>query len=72
MPPMRPPAKLRAAWVGTHSLEDLAKRWSMPPSELRRLLAQQTLNFVQIRGCLRVPEEDVRRYEQRREMCRVR
>ena len=66
MPPMKPRAKPRSGWAGTHSLEELTRRWGMSPSELRRLLANQTLNFIEIRGCLRVPDEEVRQYEQRR------
>jgi hypothetical protein len=65
MPPMKPRTKPRTGWAGTHSLEDIARRWSITDSELRRLLASQTLNFVEIRGCLRVPDEEVRQYEER-------
>jgi len=49
--------------AGTLSLDQLARRWKISRKQVRRLLAQQVLNFVQIRGRLRVPLEEVERYE---------
>ena len=49
--------------VGTLSLLQLAQRWHTSRKHVRRLLRHGRLNFVQIRGHLRVAENEVRRYE---------
>ncbi len=48
---------------GTMSLTRLAQRWHTSRKNIRQLLSHGFLNFVQIRGHLRVPENEVRRYE---------
>lgn len=45
------------------SLQQLARRWSLPRRKVRRLLQRGDLAFEQVRGKLRVPLEDVRQYE---------
>ena len=49
--------------AGTMSLAQLAQRWHTSRKNIRRLLSHGVLNFVQIRGHFRVPENEVRRYE---------
>jgi len=44
-------------------LAELARRWKISRKELRRLLAEQRLDFVQIRGRLRVPVDEAERFE---------
>ena len=51
--------------AGTLSLTRLAKRWHTTRKDIRRLLRHGLLSFVQIRGRLRVPEDEVHRYEKR-------
>ncbi len=51
--------------IGTMSLAQLALRWHTSRKNIRRLLSHGILNFVQIRGHLRVPENEVRRYEKK-------
>ncbi len=49
---------------GTLSIAEVAKRLKLSPKEVRRLLGQQKLGFVQIRGHFRIPAAELRRYEQ--------
>ncbi len=48
---------------GTLSLSTLARRWNTTPKEIRRMLARQELGFVLIGRRLRVPQEEVAKYE---------
>ena len=49
--------------AGTLSLDQLARRWKTSRKQVRRLLGRQELEFVQIRGKIRVPVTEVERYE---------
>jgi hypothetical protein len=51
------------ALAGTLSLGQLARRWQIPRKQLRRMLGRQELAFVEIRGSIRVPLEEVERFE---------
>jgi len=69
MAPMKPkPRRVDPHLAGTLSIEQLARRWSISRKEIRRLLGERELSFVQIRGKFRVPIEEVERYEKSREM----
>jgi len=64
MAPMKREAdRHRREVAGTLSLLQLAQRWHTSRKHVRRLLRHGRLNFVQIRGHLRVAENEVRRYE---------
>jgi hypothetical protein len=64
MAPMkRPPPEGEAALPPTLSVMQLARRWQTKPKEIKRLLGQQILPFVQVRGAFRVARDDVQRYE---------
>jgi excisionase family DNA binding protein len=64
MTPMKPkPQSGDPELAGTLSLTQLARRWNTSPRRIRRLLGQQQLSFVQIRGSFRVPLAEVERYE---------
>ena len=64
MAPMKREADVhRREVAGPLSLAQLAQRWHTSRKDIRRLLRHGRLNFVQIRGHLRVPENEVRRYE---------
>ena len=64
MPPMKREADRRRPEVdGTFSLSQLAQRWHTSKKNVRSLLRHRLLNFVQIRGHLRVAKNEVRRYE---------
>ncbi len=64
MAPMKPPARHGVEELaGTLSLAQLARRWQTSAKQIRHLLAQQQLPFVQIRGQFRVGIADVERYE---------
>ena len=51
---------------GTLSLAQVARRWQISQRELRRMLGDQQLGFVQIRGRFRVPVTEVKRIERMR------
>ena len=53
---------------GTLSLAQVARRWHISQRELRRMLGDQQLGFVQIRGRFRVPVTEVKRLERARSM----
>ena len=64
MPPMKSPAKEnKSPFAGTVSLEYLAKCWPLSVKQIRQLLANQELAFIQIKGSLRVPKKDAEQYE---------
>lgn len=63
MTPMKPPASLQPYFEGTLSLDQLARRWSISHKALRELLASQQLDFVLIADRIRIPLEEVLRYE---------
>ena len=63
MPPMKPPPRRDSPFAGTLSTNQVARRWDLSHKEVRRLLGRQVLAFVQIRGRLRIPLEEVERYE---------
>ncbi len=54
------------ATSGTLSLAQVARRWNISQRELRRMLGDQQLDFVQIRGRFRVPVTEVKRIERAR------
>jgi len=67
MVPMKPqPRRRDPELAGSLSLDQLARRWQIPRKQIRRLLGDQKLRFVQIRGSFRVPLEEVERYEKQR------
>jgi hypothetical protein len=68
MAPMKRPAEQRRIdELGTtHSLGHLANRWRCTRHEVRKMLAEGRLPFVDILGEIRVPEEAVRWYERDR------
>lgn len=65
MPPMKSPSKLigDSALENSHSLTHLAHRWGVSRRDVRQLLEQGKLPFIQFMGQLRVPEYAVRRFE---------
>ncbi len=64
MSPMKPKrSKRNPDLADTLSLNQLARRWNVSQKEVRRLLGQQSLGFVQVRGCFRVPLTEIRKYE---------
>ncbi|MBN1910948.1 MAG: hypothetical protein JW818_14475 [Pirellulales bacterium] len=64
MAPMKPePPKRDPDLEGTLSLDQLARRWNVPRKEVRHLLTTQKLDFLQVRGQIRVRLADVDRYE---------
>ena len=65
MAPMKRPASSRSYLAGTFSLTQLARRWKTSRKLVRRLLAGQQLGFVLIANRLRIPLDEVRRYESR-------
>ena len=50
-------------YTDTMSVARLARRWHLTRTEVRHMLGRGVLSFVQIRGKLRVPREEVERYE---------
>ncbi len=52
--------------AGTLSLDQLARRWHKSRKEVRWLLADRIVDFVQIRGHVRVPKQQVEQYERSR------
>ncbi|NQU26158.1 MAG: helix-turn-helix domain-containing protein [Candidatus Nealsonbacteria bacterium] len=66
MVPMKPqPRRRDPDLAGSLSLDQLARRWQVSRKQIRHLLGQQELRFVQIRGALRVPLDEVERYEKK-------
>ncbi len=64
MSPMKPNRlKPNPHLADTLSLTQLARRLNVSQKEVRRLLGHQSLGFVQVRGCFRVPLTEVRKYE---------
>ena len=67
MAPMKRQASaLDSATSGTLYLAQVARRWQISQRELRRMLGDQQLSFVQIRGKFRVPVREVKRIERAR------
>ena len=66
MAPMKSPSRQDSSFAGTLSTNQVARRWNLSPKEVRRLLGRQVVAFVQIRGRLRIPLEEVERYEKSR------
>ena len=65
MVPMKPEPRHRDPdFSGTLSLDQLARRWNTSRKEIRRMLARQQLDFIQIRGRLRVALTEVQRHEE--------
>jgi excisionase family DNA binding protein len=50
-------------YTDTMSVARLARRWHLTRTEVRHMLGRGVLSFVQIRGKLRVPREEIERYE---------
>ncbi|MCH8924218.1 MAG: hypothetical protein IIA67_13845 [Planctomycetes bacterium] len=68
MAPMKRQASaVDAATSGTLSLAQVARRWQISQRELRRMLGDQQLGFVQVRGRFRVPVTEVKRLERARQ-----
>ena len=59
MPRMKPPRKPSVTFGDTFSLGALARRWRVPRREVRRLLQEGKVPFVEIEGRLRVPKREV-------------
>lgn len=72
MAPMKRPASSRSYLAGTFSLDQLARRWKTSRKLVRRLLAGQQLGFVLIGDRLRVPLDEVERYESQHPIDRCR
>ena len=67
MAPMKRQAStVDGATSGTLSVAQVARRWRISQRELRRMLGDQRLGFVQIRGRFRVPVTEVKRLERAR------
>jgi hypothetical protein len=65
MAPMKCPARQETAddFEDSYSLTHLASRWGVSRRDIRQLLQQGQLPFVEVLGQLRVPIPAVRRYE---------
>ena len=64
MPRMKPgPYAGDTVFADTLSISQLAARWHVSRKSVRKLLAQRQLDFVEINGRLRVPRQEVHRYE---------
>ncbi|NUQ61840.1 MAG: helix-turn-helix domain-containing protein [Pirellulales bacterium] len=73
MAPMKRPGSPHPYLAGTLSLDQLARRWRMSRKKIRRMLSGQRLGFVVIEDRLRVPLEEVERYETaRQDLCPTR
>lgn len=55
MPRMKKPAATPAEFHETVSLKRLAGAWDMPRRQVRRLVQQGRLPFVEVMGQIRVP-----------------
>jgi excisionase family DNA binding protein len=67
MSPMKPPRSPRDdGFEKTLSSAQVCRRLKITRTALHRLLAAQELDFVEIRGRIRIPVDDLRRYEQER------
>ncbi len=66
MAPMKPERRdADPDLAGSLSLAQLARRWHTSQKQIRRLLGQEQLGFIQVRGHFRVPRAEVERYEQK-------
>lgn len=63
MSPMKRLGSHADDFAGTISIDQLARRWHTTRREIRRMLGGGKMTFVQIRGQLRVPREEVQRRE---------
>ncbi len=59
MAPMKRPARPHPEREGTVSISEAARRLQVTPKLIRRWLGTRKLNFVQIRGELRIPLEEL-------------
>ena len=50
-------------YTDTMSVARLARRWHLTRTEVRHMLGRGVLSFVQIRVKLRVPRDEIERYE---------
>ncbi len=66
MTPMKPPSPTDKDFEDTLSLAQVCRRLRISRTRLHRMLAAEELDFVEIRGRLRVPLDALRRYEQQR------
>ena len=67
MPPMKPPHSPRDnIFEETLSLSQVCRRLKISRTALHRLLVAQELDFIEVRGRIRIPVRDLRRYEQER------
>ncbi len=64
MAPMkREPTGRQADLAATVSVPRLARRWHTSVRQVRKLLAQRQMDFVQIAGQIRVPKLEIERLE---------
>lgn len=64
MSPMKPePQQPRSHLAGTLSIAQVARRWSISTKEVRRMLRCRELQFEEIMGRIRVPQNEVIRLE---------
>jgi len=63
MSPMKRTGSHADDFSGTLSIDQLARRWRTTRREIRHMLAHGKMTFVQIRGRLRVPRDEVQRRE---------
>ena len=65
MAPMKYPAGREAAGdlEESYSLTHLARRWGVSRRDIRQLLQQGELPFIEVLGQIRVPARAVRRHE---------
>lgn len=61
MPRMKPPRTKTGPYQETLSLGALAKRWRLPRRQVRRLIQQGRLGFVEVQGRIRVPLSEAER-----------
>lgn len=62
MPPMKRPANpQRSIFTGTVSIHSAARRLEMSPKAFRRMMGTGQIEFVQIRGEIRVPRRELTR-----------
>ncbi|MBN1589653.1 MAG: hypothetical protein JW888_09070 [Pirellulales bacterium] len=63
MSPMKRPAPADKVLENTLSLTQVSRRLEISRACLRRILGTEELDFVEIRGRIRVPADALRRYE---------
>jgi hypothetical protein len=61
MPPMHPPHGPPPEWLtDTASLDETARHWRLSRERLKALLGTGRIPFVQVRGEIRVPREELK------------